>query len=139
MKYQVLLILILLNSILLNSIVLTAQVAVSNDGSTADSTAILDIISTTKGLLIPRMTTTQRTAIPTTVTSMGLLVYDNTTNGFWFYNGTAWVDINASIFKTLNNVVVPGSAITIATDDFVFGSIQLDDNGNENHESRMFL
>ena len=40
------------------------------------------------------MTTTQRTAISNPAT--GLLVFDNTTAGFWFYNGTAWQDLSAT-------------------------------------------
>ena len=55
---------------------------------------MLDIKSTDKGVLIPRMTTTQRTAISTPAT--GLLVFDQTTGGFWFYNGSAWEDISAA-------------------------------------------
>ncbi len=54
-----------------------------------NASATFDIVSTTKGLLIPRMTTTQRNAIPTPATS--LQVFNTTTNQFEFYNGTAWV------------------------------------------------
>ena len=52
------------------------------------SSSILEINSTSKGLLIPRMTTAQRTAIATP--AAGLQVYDTTTNSYWYYNGTAW-------------------------------------------------
>jgi hypothetical protein len=38
------------------------------------------------------MTTAQRTAIATPAN--GLLVFDNTTNSFWFYNGAAWAQLN---------------------------------------------
>lgn len=55
------------------------------------SSAKLDISSTTSGLLIPRMTTAQRTAIATPET--GLLVFDNSTISFWFYNGTVWREL----------------------------------------------
>lgn len=70
-----------------------AQVAINTTGSSADPSAILDISSTTKGLLIPRMTTAQRTAIPTP--ALGLLVYDINTNSNWFYNGT-WTNMASS-------------------------------------------
>lgn len=53
------------------------------------SSSILEINSTSKGLLIPRMTTAERTAIATPAT--GLQVYDTTTNSLWFYNGTVWI------------------------------------------------
>src|SRR5260221_9326214 len=70
------------------------SVAINTDGSTANASAILDIKSSTKGMLAPRMTTVQRTAVATP--SAGLLVYDTDTNSFWFYNGTAWSDLSAS-------------------------------------------
>ncbi|MDN3659491.1 tail fiber domain-containing protein [Ferruginibacter paludis] len=64
------------------------SVAINTDGLAAHSSAILDIKSITKGMLPPRMTTLQRTNIPTP--AAGLLVFDTDTNSFWFYNGTAW-------------------------------------------------
>jgi hypothetical protein len=70
-----------------------AQVGINTTGATADPSAILDISSTTKGLLIPRMTTAQRAAIPTP--AIGLLVYDINTNSNWFYNGT-WTNMASS-------------------------------------------
>jgi len=54
-----------------------------------DASAALDITSTDKGLLIPRMTTVQRTAVTTPAT--GLLVYDTDTKSMWNFDGTAWV------------------------------------------------
>lgn len=65
-------------------------------GTTANSSAILDIQSTTKGVLMPRMTSTQASAI-TGVD--GLMVYVTDTNGtftsvgFWGYENGAWVKL----------------------------------------------
>ena len=56
--------------------------------STPDTSALLDIASTDKGILIPRMTTVQRNAV--TSPAVGLMVYDTDLMGFWYYNGTAW-------------------------------------------------
>ena len=68
---------------------LFAQVAVNTDGSTANPSAMLDVQSSTKGMLIPRMTQAQRTAIASPAT--GLMVYQtDAPAGFYFYNGTAW-------------------------------------------------
>ncbi len=70
---------------------LSAQsVAINTDGSTANTSALLDVKSTTKGLLIPRMNKAQRNAIA--VPANGLLVYVNApdTIGLSFYDGTAW-------------------------------------------------
>ncbi len=55
------------------------------------SGAILQIDSTTQGILIPRMTTTQRDAILTPTTS--LLIFNSTTNQYEYFEGTVWVGI----------------------------------------------
>ncbi|MCF6142543.1 hypothetical protein L1S34_14720 [Flavobacterium sp. K77] len=74
----------------------TAQsVAINTDGSTADPSAILDLKSSNQGVLVPRLTQTQRTAIATPAT--GLMVYQtDATAGFYFYNGTAWTSLNGT-------------------------------------------
>ncbi len=65
------------------------SVGISNNAITADSTAMLDISSTEKGLLIPRMTAQQKAAIAGPAT--GLLVYQTDGKpGFYYYNGTGW-------------------------------------------------
>ena len=53
-----------------------------------DASAILEAESTTKGFLLPRMTTTQRNAISSPAT--GLMVYNTDTGGVEIYNGTRW-------------------------------------------------
>jgi hypothetical protein len=67
--------------------------------SSPAASAMLDISSTTKGLLIPRMTTGQRTGITSPAT--GLMVYDVTTNSFWYYNGSAWASVAGSVALSL--------------------------------------
>jgi hypothetical protein len=54
---------------------------------TPDASSILDLSSSTKGFLAPRMTTVERTAIATP--APGLLVYDVTVGCYFYYNG-AW-------------------------------------------------
>ena len=78
------------------------QIAINDDGSTAHSSAMLDVKSTTtpRGLLIPRMNTSQRTGI--TSPAAGLLVFDNTTNSFWFYSGSAWTELINSTSSQVN-------------------------------------
>ena len=68
---------------------LTAQVAVNIDGSSPNSSAMLDVKSDTAGILIPRMTKTQRDAINSPAT--GLLIYQTDSHpGFYSYDSTKW-------------------------------------------------
>ena len=74
--------------------------------TTPAASALLDLTSTAKGMLIPRMTTTQKTAIATP--STGLLVFQtDAPAGFYYYNGTGW--LNLSNLGT-NNRYIPYSA-----------------------------
>ena len=68
--------------------IMKAQVGIGL--ATPNSSAMLDVTSTTKGLLTPRMTAAQRTAIGTPAS--GLIVYQTDgTAGFYYYTGSAWV------------------------------------------------
>jgi len=67
------------------------NVAINADGSPPDPNAMLDVQSSSKGLLIPRMSSTARLAIPNT---RGLLVYDTTTSAFWYNTGTGWQSLS---------------------------------------------
>lgn len=65
------------------------SVSINSNGAVADTSAMLDVKSTTKGLLIPRMTAAEKNAIFTPAT--GLLVYQTDgETGFYYFNGTAW-------------------------------------------------
>jgi len=68
------------------SILSTGEVGI---GTTTPSVkSVLDLTSTTKGFLPPRMTTVERDAI--TSVPAGLMIYNTTTNKLNFYNGSAW-------------------------------------------------
>jgi hypothetical protein len=73
-----------------------AQVLISSGTGTPDPSAMLEIKSDTQGLLIPRMTTTNRELIVPTVDNRGLLVYDLTVGAFFMSNGAKWVDLSSS-------------------------------------------
>lgn len=65
-----------------------AQVGIGT--TNPDGSSMLDIQSNSKGVLIPRMTSAQRNLI--NPVASGLLVFDITTQSFWFYSG-AWVEL----------------------------------------------
>jgi hypothetical protein len=69
---------------------LSAQVGIGT--TTPNSSAALDIVSTTRGLLIPRMTTAQRNAIASPAN--GLLIYQTDgVPGFYYRNGATWTPL----------------------------------------------
>jgi len=88
---------------------LTAQnVAINITGAAANNSAMLDISSTNSGLLVPRMTTAQRTAIVAPAT--GLFVYDTNTGSFWYFDGAVWVEIlNGNIGWRVTGNTVTGT------------------------------
>jgi len=68
-----------------------------------DSSAILELSSTTKGFLLPRLTTTQRDAVSSP--AEGLVVYNDSTNALNFYNGSSWqaVGTGGGAVSAINN------------------------------------
>ena len=60
------------------------NIGINSIGAAPDSTAMLDLSSTNRGLLIPRMNTPQRLAI--TKPAIGLMVFDSTMNSFMVYD-----------------------------------------------------
>jgi hypothetical protein len=87
--------------------------------TTPDASAQLDVSSTTKGFLPPRMTAAQRTAISSPAT--GLLVYQtDATAGYYFYDGTVWLVLNAGAEKSIMNGYVSSSYTTnVSTNDHI--------------------
>jgi uncharacterized protein (TIGR02145 family) len=69
---------------LLTTYLLEAQVSISSDGSEPGPSAMLDVKSTSKGVLIPRMTTAQRDAI--TNPEASLLIFNITTQCYEGYS-----------------------------------------------------
>lgn len=79
----------LIATFLLLSSTIFAQVGINSDNSSPDVSAMLDVKSTSKGFLPPRMTTAQRNAITQPVA--GLTIYNTSKNGNETYNGSSWV------------------------------------------------
>ncbi|WP_259016629.1 hypothetical protein [Emticicia fluvialis] len=73
------------------------QVSIGN--ISPKTSAILDIASTTKGVLLPRMNSAQRVAIKgdnDTAPPTGLIVFDTSLGKFCFYNGSSWESIEST-------------------------------------------
>lgn len=91
-------------------------------GSSAvpNSSSILELTSTSKGFLPPRMTLAQRNAIATPAT--GLLIYQtDNTPGYYGYNGSAWVALSSSTTGVTS--VTAGTGLTAGGNGTTGGTI----------------
>lgn len=98
------------------------SISINNSGVAPDPSAMLDIKSSDKGLLVPRMTATDRASINSPAT--GLIVYQtDAASGFYYNGGTAqspsWVlliagpikgsDIASGVQTTMNTTLALGN------------------------------
>src|SRR5690554_6363657 len=88
-----------------------AQVGIGT--TTPHESAILDVESTDKGMLIPRLTTAQREAI--VPPADGLLMYNTETKTFWYFDGTNWIELKTDFEGWL----LEGNAGTDPTTNFL--------------------
>jgi hypothetical protein len=79
----------------------------------ASASAIADFISTTKGFLIPRMTTTQKNAIASPAT--GLQLFDSTLGALGLYSGAAW----NSVLHAVNTMTKTTAGAPYTNDGYV--------------------
>jgi hypothetical protein len=94
-----------------------SQVAINTDGLLADSTAMLDVKSTSKGMLVPRMSAAQRDAIAGPAT--GLLIFCTDNNLYYSNKGTPvspnWVILNSKWISNGSNISFSGGYAGIGT------------------------
>jgi trimeric autotransporter adhesin len=86
-----------------------------------NSSAMLDVVSTSKGMLIPRLTKAQKNAVATPAT--GLLIYQNApdSTGFYYYDGAKWVWLISQVNNIINDTTAwkpQGNAGTTASHFF---------------------
>ena len=91
-----------------------------------DPSAKLDVASTDKGLLIPRMTLNQRTAISNPAN--GLLIYQtNGVTGFYVNTGSSgspsWMRVNTDWSKSGNDISFSGGNVSITGNQTVSGNV----------------
>lgn len=90
-----------------NNVISTGGVGIN----TTTPQAIFDVVSTTSGVLIPRMTTNQRDAIVTPINSM--LIYNSTTNQFEYYKFGSWISLtDSTTVSNLQTVTDSGATTT---------------------------
>ena len=117
---------LLITILLLIAFAVQSQVAVNTDGSSANSSAMLDVKSTDKGMLIPRMTIAQRDGITNPV--QGLIVYITNDNSFYYYNSSSWqkIESGSSVWSENGSTIsVDSTKKVIIGDDTGTGTFQV--------------
>jgi len=115
--------LVFLLSLFSISFIFSQNVGINIDGSTPDASSMLEIKSTNKGLLIPRVTLTGTNDVATISSpATSLLIYNTTTvsdvtPGFYFWNGSAWTKLSGS--ATLTGWSTTGNAGTSVGTNFL--------------------
>ena len=105
---------------------LSAKLSAQNVGigtNTPEASALLEVSSTQKGFLPPRMNTAQRNAIANKVA--GLLIYNTTSSCVEMYNGGGWI----SLCTSLPSSILPKTLIGSNQDDRANFVIQTLDSG----------
>lgn len=74
------------------------SIGINNNGGQPNQFSMLDITSSEKGLLIPRLTSTERNALSSMLgnNEAGMLIYDTTSGHFYFWREGAFHSINLS-------------------------------------------
>lgn len=107
--------------------VLSQGVGINETGGSPDASSILDVNSTNKGLLIPRVALVSPTN-PIAAPATSLLVYNTSTSGtyptpgFYYFNGTDWVllasnsktvfrNLTSSVSLTVSNTSAPSTTL----------------------------
>ena len=95
------------------------SLSINTDGTTANASAMLDVKSLTKGLLIPRMSRTERDAIIAPAT--GLMIFQNAPDsiGFYYYNGSSWTWLLSNSNADSLAWKTRGNAGTTAANNFI--------------------
>ncbi|MEO1626888.1 MAG: hypothetical protein AAFV25_17170 [Bacteroidota bacterium] len=110
------------------------QMAINSDGSQPDSSAMLDVSSIDKGVLIPRMTSSQRNNINNPAT--GLMVYDTDQNSFWYFDGTAWGPMDEQSPFNVNGGVIRANNFN---HDFLVGDNSTEYSSGSGTKQKMFF
>ncbi|HUQ97410.1 MAG TPA: hypothetical protein VM010_07070, partial [Chitinophagaceae bacterium] len=104
------------------------NISINATGNLPDPKAILDITSTTSGLLIPRMTTAERNAI--TAPPNGLQVYNTTTGTLDLYRSNLWEEVgygdsSVKVVRSLADLPAPvsGEILLDSTKTYKFSGL----------------
>ncbi|MEO5681822.1 MAG: tail fiber domain-containing protein [Chitinophagaceae bacterium] len=109
------------------TVTLAQSVGINTTGNQPNASSILDVSSTSKGLLIPRMTAAQRIAIASP--AKGLLVFqDDAVSSFFYYDGSAWAPITsaaAAAYTAGTGIDITGTVLSAKNTTALWNSAQL--------------
>ncbi len=109
-------------------LITTAQVKIGDNPTTINNSALLELESSDKGILISRMTEAQKNAIVSPAT--GLLIYQmDGSSGFYYYTGSVWQNMidNQAIYAHLSDsleqqpTTTDPTAVSFTTNDEING------------------
>ena len=104
------------------------SVAINNDASLPNVASILDVKSTNKGILIPRIALTGTNDVITVPNRIeSLFIYNTSTTtganavspGFYFWNGTAWIRLTTNTSSLFSGWLLGGNSGTSSTSHFI--------------------
>ena len=120
---------IFLTLAILAGIISSAQVKIGNNVTTLDANSLLELESTTKGVLFPRVALTSTTSFaPLAAHVVGMVVYNtattgDVTTGMYANDGAKWVKMGATVSKTLytdNDAITSARTVTLNNNDLTF-------------------
>ena len=113
---------------LLPFLAFSQAVSINEDGSVPNLQSILDVKSSTKGFLAPRMTTANRLGIAVAGTEEGLIVFDTDLDKYMVYTGVLWETIGDGLWLPhlngayrLNRIAINNTPIT-RSNMYVYGN-----------------
>ncbi len=111
------------NATLTGSSVVTGALVVGTTAANANASAALDVASTTKGLLPPRMTNAQRSLISAPPVGLLIIQTDNTP-GLYQYTATGWASVGAGNYtaesSSVNNAPTAATTVNPAVTNIVY-------------------
>ncbi|GAB4311415.1 MAG: hypothetical protein Kow00127_01420 [Bacteroidales bacterium] len=100
------------------------NIAITDDDNySPDNSAMLDVKSLDKGVLVPRMTTAQKLSISSP--AEGLFVYDTDKKCMSYFNGTDWLDMPNRNIKSTDTTVVFNKHIGFEGDAVVWDDLKV--------------
>jgi hypothetical protein len=121
------------------------NIGINSTGATPETSAMLDVSATNKGMLIPRVALTAKNlSSPISSPVLSLLVYNTATAGaapnvvvpgFYYWNGTSWTSLNPGN----NQWALDGNSGTVAESNFIGTTDSVDFVVKTNNQSRFFI